>query len=36
MYDAGYDITNFTDVDPDYGTIEDLDELLDEMNKRGR
>ncbi|KAK7585943.1 hypothetical protein V9T40_000122 [Parthenolecanium corni] len=35
MYDAGYDITNFTDVDPDYGTIEDLDELLDEMNKRG-
>ncbi|XP_076162223.1 alpha-glucosidase [Ptiloglossa arizonensis] len=26
--DFGYDISNFTDIDPDYGTLEDFDKLV--------
>lgn len=31
----GYDITDYTAVNPDYGTIEDFDNLLDEAHERG-
>ncbi|KAK7585990.1 hypothetical protein V9T40_000169 [Parthenolecanium corni] len=35
MNNLGYDVQNYTDMDPLLGTIEDFDEFLDEMNKRG-
>ncbi|XP_065223677.1 maltase A2-like [Planococcus citri] len=35
MADGGYDITDFYGIDPTYGTMEDFDELLKEMKKRG-
>ena len=33
--DNGYDISNYTDVDPLYGTMDDLKSLLKEMKSRG-
>ncbi|MHA1649982.1 MAG: alpha-glucosidase [Candidatus Helarchaeota archaeon] len=33
--DHGYDITNFVDVDPEYGTLADFDELLTKAHERG-
>jgi alpha-glucosidase len=33
--DQGYDISNYTDIDSDYGTIEDLQKLVEEANARG-
>ncbi|KAJ8919510.1 hypothetical protein NQ315_002131 [Exocentrus adspersus] len=33
--DQGYDISDYYDVDEDYGTLEDLRELVDEAHKRG-
>lgn len=33
MRDFGYDISNFLDVDPTFGTIEELDELIAEAHK---
>ncbi|MBI2758248.1 MAG: alpha-amylase [Chloroflexi bacterium] len=31
----GYDVTNYYNVNPDYGTMEDFKRLLDEAHKRG-
>ncbi len=35
MADMGYDISNFTDIDPLFGTLEDMVELIDEAHARG-
>lgn len=34
MDDMGYDVENFTLIDPIFGTMDDFDELVFEMNKR--
>lgn len=31
----GYDISNYTDIDPSYGTLEDWDTLRDACHERG-
>ena len=33
--DNGYDISNFTDIDPLFGTLEDLRSLLDDLHNKG-
>ena len=33
--DAGYDISDYQDVDPTFGTLDDLDELLAALHERG-
>ena len=33
--DYGYDIANYRDISPDYGTIDEFKVLLDEAHKRG-
>ncbi len=35
QFDTGYDIANYTDIDPIFGTFDDFDELVKEMKKRG-
>jgi oligo-1,6-glucosidase len=35
MDDNGYDISDYTDVDPLFGTLADLDELIKELHARG-
>ncbi len=35
MADFGYDISNYTDVDPLFGTLADFDRLIDEVHRRG-
>jgi alpha-glucosidase len=34
-FDCGYDISDYTDVATEYGTLEDFEEFLDEAHKRG-
>ncbi|MCB9287823.1 MAG: maltose alpha-D-glucosyltransferase [Lewinellaceae bacterium] len=35
LKDDGYDVSDFTSIHPDYGTMEDFQKLLDEAHKRG-
>ncbi|MBW3603961.1 MAG: DUF3459 domain-containing protein [Actinobacteria bacterium] len=35
MADFGYDVANYTDVDPVFGTLEHFDTLLDAADRRG-
>ncbi|HEX6270563.1 MAG TPA: alpha-amylase family glycosyl hydrolase [Anaerolineales bacterium] len=35
MHDFGYDVADYTDIHPLFGTMQDFDRLLDEMHKRG-
>ena len=35
MIDNGYDISNYTDIDPSYGTMKDFENLIVEADKRG-
>ena len=34
LYDNGYDVSDFYDIAEDYGTLDDLFELIDELHKR--
>jgi alpha-glucosidase len=33
--DVGYDVSNYTDVDPDYGTLEEFRTFIQEAHQRG-
>lgn len=35
MDDLGFDVENYTKIDPLFGTISDFEELISEMNRRG-
>ena len=35
LRDDGYDISNYYDIHPDYGTMDDFETLLEEAHKRG-
>jgi oligo-1,6-glucosidase len=32
--DMGYDISDYKDIDPKYGTLEDADELITQLKQR--
>lgn len=33
--DNGYDISDYLDINPEYGTMKDMDELIEQANQRG-
>ena len=35
MHDFGYDISDYTDIDPLFGSMADFDELLEQTHQRG-
>jgi maltose alpha-D-glucosyltransferase/alpha-amylase len=35
FFDSGYDVADYVEVSPDYGTLADFDALLDEAHARG-
>lgn len=35
MLDMGYDVENYTAIEPTYGTMNDFDVLMEELKKRG-
>lgn len=35
LVDMGYDISDFQDINPQFGTLADVDALITEMHKRG-
>ena len=35
MVDNGYDIADFTGIDPSYGTMADMERLIEEADRRG-
>ena len=35
MYDQGYDVRDYLEIDPRYGTLEDLTELIEKAHERG-
>lgn len=35
MADFGYDIANFTDIDPTFGTMQDFDDLVTKFRELG-
>ncbi len=35
LKDDGYDVVDFTDIHPDYGTLQDFDRLIEEAHARG-
>ena len=34
FFDCGYDISDYTDVGPEYGTLDDFKHFLDEAHRR--
>ncbi|AIQ54076.1 alpha,alpha-phosphotrehalase [Paenibacillus sp. FSL R7-0331] len=35
QYDNGYDVADYEAINPDFGTMEDFDELVQELHRRG-
>ncbi len=35
MKDFGYDVSDYQDIDPVYGTLSDFDELVAKMHSKG-
>lgn len=36
MADFGYDVADYVDIDPVFGTLEDFDDLLAAIHERGK